>query len=146
MQNPVSPREAREQASEYLGLVTSVIIKADNSNELFEIPNPNMLDDEQQQRYDQMQLDMEDLDRHPSWTDHQGNVRKGNLLEPHRKGGKLVDNYNVRLAKVIFGDEGYQRFRAAGGRSADVGLVWGQMNAALTKRRAEDSKSSDSNT
>lgn len=142
--NPVSLEEAREQAAESLGLMKSVYVKAANSDEQFEIPNPSMLDDEQQARYDQMQLDIENLDRAPDVTDNDGNViRRGDILEPYRKDGKLVDSHGVMLAKAIFGDAGYKKFKAAGGRSSDVTLVWWQMNAALAKKRREDPKSNE---
>ncbi len=137
---PVSAKEAREQASEFLGMLASVTVKADNG-EVFEIPNPALLDDEQQQRYDQMQLEAESYDRHPDVKDDQGNTRKGPFMVPHRKNGKLVENENVRLAKAIFGDEVYKRFKAAGGRASDIGLVWGQMNQVLQKRLDAESKS-----
>lgn len=144
MHNPVSLSEAREQAAESLGLMKSVFVKAENSDEKFEIPNPSMLDDDQQLRYDQMQLDIENLDRAPDITDSDGKViRKGDVLEPYRKDGKLVDSHGVMLAKAIFGDAGYKKFKAAGGRSSDVTLVWWQMNVALAKKRQEDSKSNN---
>lgn len=146
MLDPVSLSEARDQAAESLGLMKSVYVKAENSDEKFEIPNPSMLDDDQQQRYDQMQLDIEGLDRAPDLTDENGKViRQGEVLEPYRKNGKLVDSHGVMLAKAIFGDAGYKKFKAAGGRSSDVTLVWWQMNAALAKKRKEDSKSNDGN-
>lgn len=142
--SPVSLEEAREQAAESLGLMKSVYVKAENSDEKFEIPNPSMLDDDQQARYDQMQLDIEDLDRAPDIKDEDGKfVRKGDVLEPYRKHGKLVDSHGVMLAKAIFGPEGYEKFKRAGGRSSDVTLVWWQMNRVLAKKRLEDSKSSD---
>lgn len=142
--NPVSLEEAREQAAESLGLMKSVYVKADNSDEKFEIPNPSMLDDDQQARYEQMQLDIENLDRAPDVKDANGKlIRKGEILEPYRKDGKLVDGHGVMLAKAIFGDAGYKKFKAAGGRSSDVTLVWWQMNTALAKKRKEDSKSND---
>lgn len=140
MQEPVSPREARDQAADYIGLVASVSVKADNG-EVFEIPNPWLLDDDQQQRFDQLQFDLECLDKAPDYQDEHGNVFPGRVLEPHRKNGILVEHYNVRLAKAIFGDDVYQRFKAAGGRANDVALVWRKMNALLAAHRAADSKS-----
>lgn len=141
--NPMSLKEAREQATEFLGMLASVAIKADNG-EVFEIPNPSLLDDEQQQRYDALQLEAEGYDRHPDIKDEDGNIiRKGALQEPLRKNGKPVD-YNLKLAKAIFGEDTYKRFKAAGGRASDIGLFWGQMNQLLVKRMDRDSKSGPS--
>lgn len=142
--NLVTPKEAREQASEYVGLLASVSIRADAGDEVFEIPNPIMLDDEQQQRYDQLRLETESWDRAPDTTDAVGNTYPGRLLEPYRKNGKLVESYNVQLAKAIFGESTYKRFKEAGGRATDVALVWWQMETAVTKKRAEDPKSQSS--
>lgn len=141
---PLSPREARDQAARFLGMLASVEIevKSGNSTQTFEVPNPSLLDDVQQGRYDQLQLDLEDLDRGPDVTNGEGKfVRKGPVLDPHRKGGKLVEAYNIRLCKVLFGAEGYKQFIAGGGRSNDVGAIWWQMNKALAEAAKADSKS-----
>jgi hypothetical protein len=143
MTAPVSPQEARDQAAEYLGMLASVTIevKAGNGTEVFEVPNPSLLDDEQQQRYDELQLSLEDLARWPDTKNAEGQViRRGEPIEPHRgKDGKLVEHYNIRLAKVLFGDR-YERFRAGGGRGNDVATIWFQMQKKLTEQNKKDPK------
>jgi hypothetical protein len=139
-----SPSEAREQAAEYLGMLASVKIKVEDAKgaEVFEVPNPTLLDDEQQKRYDALQFSLEALERYPDVKDADGNViRRGEPLEPHRdKEGKLVEHYNIRLAKAIFGDVGYKRFVAGGGRGNDVAAVWYQMQKRLTEAAKQDPK------
>ncbi|MDY0112709.1 MAG: hypothetical protein RBS21_00355 [Corynebacterium sp.] len=131
---------AREQAAETLGFVASERVRTP-SGELFEIPNPSLLDDDQQARYDKLQLDVESWDHHPDVLNEDGSVRvKGALMEPQRKGGKLVENFNVQLAKAILGER-YEAFRKAGGRGNDVAFIWWKMNKVLADRRAADSKS-----
>jgi len=136
--------EAREQAAEYLGFVVSERITI--NGEVFEIPNPSLLDDDQQARYDQLRIDSESWDRHPDVPEvlnEDGTVktpsRPGALKLPERKDGVPVC-YNVLLAKAIFGDR-YGAFKAGRGRSSDLELHWSKMNKFLAERRAADSKS-----
>lgn len=132
---------AREQAADYLGFAASERIEVDGN--VFEIPNPSLLDDEQQASLDALDIEMdEEWDRHPDVTNDDGSTQRGLLKVPHRKGGQPV-NYNVRLAQAIFGDR-YEAFKAAGGRSSDVQLIWSKMNRELAKRREDDSKSGGS--
>ncbi|UVO12810.1 hypothetical protein NM962_01175 [Mycobacterium sp. SVM_VP21] len=132
--------KAREQATEYLGFAASERIVTDDGV-VFEIPNPSLLDDEQQARYDALQLESESWDRHPDILNADGSVkRRGELKEPYRKGNELVEHYNIQLAKAILGER-YAAFIAAGGRGNDVNLIWWKMNQQLARRRREDSKS-----
>lgn len=137
---PKTFEQAREQAAEYLGFLDSEKIRTERGD-VFEIPNPSLLDDDQQTRFDQLKLEVESWDRAPDALNEDGSVRtKGALLEPNRKDGKLVENYNIQLAKVIFGDR-YAAFKAAGGRASDVSVVWWKMNKALADRAKKDPKS-----
>lgn len=134
---------AREQAAEYLGYVASEKIRTPRGD-VFEIPNPSLLDDEQQQRYDELQLEVESWDRHDDVLNEDGTVKtRGAIKEPARKGNVLVENYNTQLAKAIFGDR-YEAFKTAGGRGNDVAFVWAKMNKVIADRRAADSKSAGS--
>ncbi|MBZ4574705.1 hypothetical protein [Mycobacterium avium] len=134
---------AREQAAEYLGYVASEKIRTPRGD-VFEIPNPSLLDDEQQQRYDELQLEVESWDRHDDVLNDDGTVKhRGALKEPSRKDGVLVENYNIQLAKAIFGDR-YEAFKAAGGRANDVAFLWAKMNKSIADRRKADSKSAGS--
>lgn len=133
---------AREQAADYLGFAASERIEV--GDKVFEIPNPSLLDDDQQARVDALDIEMdEEWDRHPDVKNDDGTVaQRGALKLPHRKGGQPM-NYNVRLAQAIFGKD-YDEFRRLGGRSSDVQLIWSKMNRELAKRREDDSKSGGS--
>lgn len=132
---------ARAQAAEFLGFIASERIVTEDG--VFEIPNPSLLDDDQQARVDALDMETESWDRHDDVVDDKGNVTvRGGLKVPNRKDGKIV-SYNVELAKAIFGSR-YAAFKKAGGHSGDVNLIWSKMNRALAQRRAEDSKSGGS--
>lgn len=132
---------ARAQAADYLGFVASERITAP-SGEVFEIPNPSLLDDEQQARVDALDLETESWDHHDILNED-GSVKiadGGPLKLPNRKNGELVENYNTQLAKALFADR-FDAFKNAGGRSSDVGLIWGKMRRTLADRAEADSKS-----
>lgn len=57
----VSPAEAREQAAEYLGFTASKEIVLE-TGEVFEIPNPGLLDDDQQERFEELQAELDTFD------------------------------------------------------------------------------------
>jgi hypothetical protein len=134
-------KEARAQAAEYLGFVAGETITV--GTRIFEIPNPSLLDEPQQDAVDALDVDMdENWDRHPDVTDDKGNVQRGPLKVPHRKDGQPV-NYNRELAKALFGDQ-YDAFIADGGRPNDVALIWSRMNREMSERRAKDTKSGGS--
>jgi hypothetical protein len=139
---PKKPAEAREQAAEYLGFMASIQLDLGDGT-MFEVPNPGLLDDDQQVAFDELQASLEDLDHEDvQIRGDDGKLRtESRPKDPHRKDGKLLEPYNIRLCKALFGEQGYQRFKAAGGRAADVGIYWSQMNKQLRDRRAADSKS-----
>lgn len=130
---------AREQAAEYLGFAASERITT--KNEVFEIPNPSLLDDDQQDRVDALDIEMEGWDRYPDALNEDGSVKaRGALKLPYRTKDGEPARYNVRLAQAIFGDK-FEAFKAAGGQSSDVQLMWSKMRRQLEERRAADSKS-----
>lgn len=139
---------AREQAAEYLGYVASEKIRTPRGD-VFEIPNPSLLDEDQQAAYDRLQFEVESWDRDPDVLNDDGSVKiRGQIKEPARKTGEdgrtvLVENYNTQLAKAIFGDR-YDAFKAAGGRGNDVAFFWAKMNKVIADRRKADSKSAGS--
>lgn len=137
---PKTFEQAREQAAEYLGFLASEYIRTERGD-VFEIPSPNMLDDEQQARMDALALEVESWDRHPDVLNEDGSVRtRGALKEPNRKKDKLVENYNIQRAKAVFGDR-YEQFKAAGGRASDVATIWWKMNKMVADRVMRDPKS-----
>ena len=147
----VSPKASRDQVAEYHGFAASEDILI--NDEVFEIPNPSLLDDDQQERFNELNAEIErTCDREddieiPEHTTDDGTVfpaktLKGDLKEPYViNGAPLKPAYNTRLAVVLFGEEGYARFKAGGGRSNQIALIWGQMNAEYEKRRKQDPKS-----
>lgn len=151
-----NPKEAREQAADYLGFAASAIITLKDGTPV-EIPNPGLLDDEQQEAWEALQFELEQCDREPdieiperriqskdgSETVIAAHTVKGELLQPLRKDGVLMrPSYNVRLAQAILGEAGYKAFKAGGGQASDVALIWRKMQAEWDKRRQADSKSS----
>lgn len=148
----ISNQEAKDQAAEYFGIASGVTIQ--QGNEIFEIPNPGLLDDEQQERWEELQFELEACDREPDieipettlddGTVVPARVIRGDVKRPYRIGGELMKpSYNVRLAKVLFGDR-YEAFKKAGGSGNQVGLIWAKMNDEFQKRVEADPKSDGS--
>lgn len=143
----VSAKDAREQAAEFLGFLASVPIDL-GDGEPFEVPNPSLLDPEQQRRYDELEFECEKLDRHPAPLNEDGTPKlgpdghplKGEVKVPNRVDNVLVENYETRLARALFGDD-YQRFIDGGGYPSQVGVHWAQMRRVLEERKAADDKS-----
>lgn len=146
----VSTQEAKEQAAEYFGFAASVYVRG-KSGEVWEIPNPGLLDDDQQERWEELQFLLEDCDRKPDIevperTLDDGTVIPartipGDLKTPYRINGELLKpSYNVRLAMALFGDE-YEDFKADGGSGNQVALEWARMNREYMERVEADSKS-----
>jgi hypothetical protein len=156
----VSPAEARAQAAEYLGFTASTEIVLD-SGEVFEIPNPGLLDDDQQERFEELQAELDSFDhdevdvpvieytvetRSDGTTYSEpkvvGQKKERTLLtNPHRKGGKPVKPpYNVRLAIALWGKEGYERYKAGGGISNQIALEWTRMNREFMAKVSQDPK------
>lgn len=156
----LSPSEARQQSAEYLGFTASTEIVLD-SGEVFEIPNPGLLDDDQQERFEELQAELDTFDHdevevpiieytvetrtdgstfsEPKVVGH----RTERVLQtnPHRKDGKPVKPpYNVRLAIALWGQEGYERYKAGGGISNQIALEWTRMNREFMARGQTDPK------
>jgi hypothetical protein len=150
----VSPRDAREQSAAYFGFAASVDIQV--GDDVFEVPNPGLMDDDQQERYNDLQAEIENTcDREddiviPDRTLDDGTVIpgrtiKGDLKQPNTVDGvPLKPPYNTRLAIALFGAEGYAKFKAGGGRSNQVALIWAQMQREFEAKVSADSKSGDS--
>jgi hypothetical protein len=133
---------ARDQAAEFLGFTAGERIVTNQGS--FEIPNPSLLDEDQQAGVDALDVDMdENWDRHPDVLNEDGTVKsRGALKVPYRKKGEPV-NYNTLLAKAIFGER-YPAFKAAGGRPNDLAVIWSRMNQEMAARRDADNKSGGS--
>lgn len=151
---PVSVAEAKEQAAEYFGFTASTYVRVD-SGKVFEIPNPGLLDDDQQERWEQLQFDLESCDREPEITIPEqkledgsvlpARVLPGDLIMPYRKGGQLLKPpYSVRLAVALFGEDGYKEYKSGGGIANQISVEWARMNKQYSERVSGDSKSSGS--
>lgn len=122
-----SPREARDKAAEALGFDASTVIRV--GDEDFEIPSPAALDDDQQQRFNELKLAVEDYDRGEDIPLSNGRVIKGDILMPHRKDGELVSPpYAVQLAIVLWGKGKYERYKRGGGQASQILLEWQRMD------------------
>lgn len=148
----VSVQDAKDQAAEYFGIASGVTIQA--GNQTFEIPNPGLLNDDQQERWEELQFELEACDREPDieiaestlpdGTTIPARVIPGEVKRPYRIQGQLMKpSYNVRLAQVLFGDR-YDAFKEAGGSGNQVGLIWAKMNDEFQKRVEADPKSGGS--
>jgi hypothetical protein len=161
----VSVQEAKDQAADYFGFAASVVIKTENGD--FEIPNPGLLDDDQQERYDELQATIDTYDKEdvtvPEFdTEVIHNPEDGTfrtvtkkvaerteqvVLMPHRKDGVVIKPpYNVRLAIALWGEERYKKFKAGGGQSSQISLEWARMNKEYQERLESDPKSDSPST
>ena len=149
---PVQPKqpepdpfeEARAQACEYLGFMRSRKIQV--GDEVWEIPNQSLLSPVQRRRYNELQLYAQisdELDRYPDVYDDKGQfIDKGNPKIPWRnKSGELVDDYDTRLVKAIWGDDKFDQFIELGGQPSDVGLYWAEFLQHAADRAQKDPKS-----
>lgn len=145
-----STHDAKEQAAEYFGFASSVYIQG--KTRIWEIPSPALMDDDQQERWDELQFTLEQCDREddiviPERVREDGSVAperviEGDYKKPYRiKGELLKPTYNARLAIAIFGEEGYKEFKADGGSGSLVSLEWARMNKEYMERVEADSKS-----
>ncbi|WPH57645.1 hypothetical protein [Mycobacterium phage WXIN] len=149
-----STEEAKIQAAEYFGFASSTSVRVDNGK-VFEIPNPGLLDDDQQERYEELQFFLEQCDREPDTEVPEQSVViddkvttiaaytiPGEVKKPFRINGELLKPpYAVRLAIALFGEEGYAEYKANGGIANLIGFEWARMNKEYQERVAADSKS-----
>lgn len=151
----VSIRDAKDQAAEYFGLKASVLIEADGK--VFEIPNPGFMDDDQQERWDELQFLLESCERQDDIVIPARELEDGTKVEEQRIPGEfktpyrikdadgksqlLKPPYNARLGMVIFGEKGYAEYKAAGGSGNQIALEWARMNQEYQKRVESDPKS-----
>jgi hypothetical protein len=134
-----SPREAREKSAQALGFDASTVIRI--GDEDFEIPSPAALDDDQQQRYNELKFEVESYDRDEDLTLPNGRVIKGDPLTPHRKDGQLVTPaYPVKLAIALWGNAKYQRYKKGGGSSNQILMEWQRMDRQFTEALAAAEK------
>lgn len=162
--NFTDPAAAREQATEYMGITASKIITLPNGGTV-EIPNPGLFSDEQQERWDELQLFVQEqcmrapdtivpdtviTTKDGSTSTIKGRTVPGDVLQPLRtknSDGKVElvkPSFAVRQAIAVLGEEEYERFKAGGGRANDVSLHLAVMQKEFTERTRRDSKSAGS--
>lgn len=152
---PKSVQEAKEQAAEYFGFTASAFIQT-SDGAVWEIPNPGLMDDDQQERWEDLQFELEQCDREPDkvfpeYTLDDGTIVperriEGDLMVPYRKDGvRMKPSYNVRLAIVLFGEAGYKKYKAGGGIANQIALEWARMNREYQERVEADPKSGSGN-
>lgn len=144
---------ARDQLAEYFSFAKSEIIPA--GGEDFEIVNPSLLSEEQQERYDVVQHELRKFAhetiviRNAITNEVVVDPKTGDpltervLIEPHEtvEGELVTPPYWSRVLKAVIGDEDYARFIAKGGRPNQFRLVWSKMQREMLERQAADSKS-----
>lgn len=146
-----SVQEAKEQAAEYFGFTASAYIQT-SDGKVWEIPNPGLMDDDQQERWERLQFELDQCDRDPDMvipdrtledgTVIPGRTIEGDLKVPYRTNGELMSPpYNVRLAIALWGEEGYKEYKAGGGIANQIALEWAKMNREYQERVASDPKS-----
>src|SRR5262249_25412319 len=128
---------------------------------VFEIPNPGLMDDDQQERWEDLQYEVEKCQREPdvelperTITDRDGNATtlpattvQGDFLTPYRwsDGTLMKPPYNVKLAIALFGEDGYREYKAQGGIANQIGLEWARMTREYQERLNADPKSGSGN-
>jgi|SRR6516164_2694867 hypothetical protein len=156
---PESGRRAREQAAAYDSVFACTPLQLTYPNnggsETIDIPpHPNlrMLDDDRQEEYEDLMMEVENYDREddvyiPESKLDNGTVlpavtRRGELKQPYRKDGQRVKPaHSIRVVQIALGIENYSKLRRAGLNASDVWRIWNQQGLDLTARQEEDSKS-----
>jgi hypothetical protein len=158
---PDAAKRAREQATAYDSVFAPTPLELeypDGTSETIDIPpHPNlrMLDDDQQEAYEDLLCEVETYDREddiyiPESTLANGVVlpattRPGQVKVPYRKDGQRIrPAYSIRVVQIALGADVYAKLRQAGLSAADVWRIWNQQGLDLSNRQEEDSKSNGS--
>jgi len=147
-----SLQAAREQIAETLGFLATTTFEV--GDERFTVRSINLLSDDEQEQYDQLQIDLEGYDhedvivRSPITGEVIVNPKTEEPLTekvlkvPHRiKGERVSPSHNVKLARLLLGDDEYARFKAAGGSANDIAMEIARQNRKMMERQKADSKS-----
>lgn len=169
-----SVADAKAQAAEFHGFAEGEYIPvtlSDGTVEKFHVPFPGLLDDDQQERWDELQFEVEQCDHHPDVVipDHKlnhkvtegdrveendtfvpGRTITGQLIQPYRKTQPdgtvelMKPGYNARVAIAMWGEEGYARFKSGGGESRLISMLQTKMQREYEERQSSDPKSGGS--
>ncbi|MDH6199183.1 hypothetical protein M2272_005851 [Mycobacterium frederiksbergense] len=137
--HPINPKVARDQATEYLGFMGSILYDL-GDDETFELPNPQLMDPDMKARYlEHIRSMAEDLD-----TVKQKNPITGEERDvpkyPPRIDGKLINDEEL-LCIALMGEDTYKKFLKAGGVPGQINTAWQMMERQLRERLKQDSKS-----
>lgn len=160
---PRKTAEAQEQADEFGGFARSATVVAHKTGEKFTVPSVVLLDDDQLIAYEKLHFELNQCDRWPDTenpkqrfvnkgidgteveTEVGAHTQRGDFMQPYQKDGALIEPpYSIRLAIIFWGETDYQRFKAGGGRSAEIPEKLRELNAQIQERAAADSKSAGS--
>lgn len=161
--HPIRPRESREQATDYLGFMASVIYDL-GDGKTWELPNPSFMDPDMKARYlEHLRFISEDLD-----TFERVNPLTKEVTNPQqyplRYKGKLVNDEELLCVALMGADGDYEKyletgaeakgkwlkgelpemykgFLAAGGVPGQINTAWQMMQRQLQERLQRDSKS-----
>lgn len=138
--HPVKPREARDQATEYLGFMGSVIYDLGNE-ETWELPNPQFMPPDMEERYNEhIKFMAEGLDTEDRKDPITGETRPVQKF-PLRLDGKLINDKEL-LCIALMGAPTYKKFLKAGGVPGQISTAWQMMQRQFQERLRQDSKSS----
>lgn len=146
----VNAADAREQASEgRYSFLRSEFRRAKPTakhpdGEVFEIPHRDLFDNDQQQRWEDLQDAMRHYQREPDiYTPDGGTlIAKGALIQPHHdKDGNRLPPWPYRLAVVVWGEEGAKRANAGGINFNEIEVVWQKQAYEMEQRIQRDPKS-----
>lgn len=142
----VNAEDAREQASEGYGFLRSEFrrVTVDGKEHIFEIPHRDLFDAEQQERWDELQHEVQTkYDREPDLLDSEGRVlRRGAVIFPHHVNGELVKpTWGERLGIVLWGKPGAAVFKKGRGNFNEIELIWAKQAEGMRRWREADPKS-----
>jgi hypothetical protein len=141
---PGAGTNAREQADAYDSMFASISLRLDDETVLSIPPHPSlgMLDDDQQEAYEELMFEIESYDRGPD-VEFNGKTFPGELKTPYRKDGVLIKPpHRTRVVQVALGETVYKQLLAGGRNAVDVWRCWHEQTQRITDRQASDSKSS----
>lgn len=149
-QHVVNAADAREAASEGdYSFLRSHFRRANPTaehpeGEVFEIPHYDLFDPDQQERWDELQDDLNNAyDRQPDVMTPDGKtlIAKGQLIYPHKVNNVRLRPWSERIAVVVWGEEGAARAKAGGINLNEIEVIWAKQRREMDKRARDDSKS-----
>ncbi|MCV7100084.1 hypothetical protein [Mycobacterium palustre] len=150
----VNAADARAQASEgQYSFLRSEFRRAKPTaehpeGEVFEIPHKDLLDNDQQERWEDLQDDLlHKYQREPDVYTPDGKtlIAKGALVVPHRdKDGNRLPPWPYRLAIVLWGEDGAKRAKEGGILLSEIEVIWAKQDQEMKERLASDPKSAGS--